>query len=214
MIRAYEQADVDEVIRVWLASTIPGQSFLPEEHWRAEEREVREELMPVAETWVVEEAGELVAFMSLLGNMIGGLFTHPDHQGRKRGGWKWLGLSHPHTEDPPLSIHRFHLRPKRPSSSVEDQERISGPAPQYPDQVVELAPPELVRALGSGAGNGDPGDPHRLTLSEGEPELSIPRRAWARSWRKCGRDDWSLSNNGRRSRQRIDTGSNLRFGNG
>ncbi len=85
MIRAYEQADADEVIRVWLASTIPGQSFLPEEHWRAEEREVREELMPVAETWVVEEAGELVAFMSLLGNMIGGLFTHPDHQGKGHG---------------------------------------------------------------------------------------------------------------------------------
>ena len=72
------------MIGLWLASTIPGQSFLPEDHWRAMEPEIRE-LLPQAETWVIEEDGELVAFMSLLGNLIGGLFTHPDHQGRGYG---------------------------------------------------------------------------------------------------------------------------------
>ncbi len=43
------------------------------------------ELVPIAETWVVEEDGELVAFMSLLDNLIGALFTHPDHQGKGHG---------------------------------------------------------------------------------------------------------------------------------
>ena len=85
MIRPLVAADVDEVIAVWLASTIPGQAFLPEEHWRAMEPEVRGRLMPVAETWVVVEEGRIVAFMSLLGDLIGGLFTHPDHQGRGHG---------------------------------------------------------------------------------------------------------------------------------
>ena len=85
MIRAFEPADEDDLIRVWLASTIPGQSFLPEEHWRAMESEIREQLVPIAETWVVEEDGEIVAFMSLLDNMIGGLFTHPDRQGKGHG---------------------------------------------------------------------------------------------------------------------------------
>jgi hypothetical protein len=59
-IRAFEPADEDDMIRVWLASTIPGQSFLPEEHWRAMEPEIRE-LVPLAEIWVVEEDGEIVA---------------------------------------------------------------------------------------------------------------------------------------------------------
>jgi putative acetyltransferase len=85
MIRAFEPADADDLIRVWLASTIPGQSFLPEEHWRAMEPAIRDDLMPIAETWVVEENGKLVAFMSLLGNLIGGLFTHPAHQGKGHG---------------------------------------------------------------------------------------------------------------------------------
>jgi putative acetyltransferase len=85
MIRAFEPADEDDLIRVWLDSTIPDQPFLPEEHWRAMEPEIREGLLPTAETWVIEEDGRLVAFMSLLGNMIGGLFAHPDHQGQGRG---------------------------------------------------------------------------------------------------------------------------------
>jgi putative acetyltransferase len=66
VIRALEPADVDDLIRVWLASTIPGQSFLPEAHWRAMERDVREQLLPIAETWVVKESGEVVAFMAII----------------------------------------------------------------------------------------------------------------------------------------------------
>ena len=46
---------------------------------------IREKYLPVAETWVVEEEGEIVAFMALLDDMIGGLFTHPDQQGRGYG---------------------------------------------------------------------------------------------------------------------------------
>ncbi len=84
MIRPFDPADEDDTIGVWLASTIPGQSLLPEEYWRAMEPEIRE-LVPIAETWVVEEGGEIVAFMSLLDNVIGGLFAHPDHQGNGYG---------------------------------------------------------------------------------------------------------------------------------
>jgi len=85
MIRPFQPDDLDDVIRVWLASTIPGQTFLPAEHWLAMEPVVREELVPIADTWVVEDDGELVAFMSLLDDLIGGLFTHPDRQGEGHG---------------------------------------------------------------------------------------------------------------------------------
>ncbi len=83
-LRPYRADDEDAVIRLWLAATIPGQAFLPEEHWRAMEPAIRE-LMPIAETWVVEAGGEVVAFMALLDDLIGGLFTLPAHQGRGHG---------------------------------------------------------------------------------------------------------------------------------
>ncbi len=85
MIRSYDPSDEDALIQVWLSSTIPGQPFVSEERWRAMESDIRRELLPIADTWVVEADGSLVAFMALLGNLIGGLFTHPDHQGRGYG---------------------------------------------------------------------------------------------------------------------------------
>ena len=84
MIRPFDPADEDDTIGVWLASTIAGQSFLPAGYWGAMEPEIRA-LVPIAETWVVDEGGEIVAFISLLDNMIGGLFAHPAHQGNGYG---------------------------------------------------------------------------------------------------------------------------------
>ena len=85
VLRHFEPADEDELVRVWLASTIPGQDFLSEEYWRSQEPVVREHFIPIADTWIVEQHGELVAFMSILDHTIGGLFTHPDHQGKGYG---------------------------------------------------------------------------------------------------------------------------------
>ena len=85
VLRHFEPADEDELVRVWLASTIPGQDFLPEDFWRSQEPFVREHFIPRADTWIVEQDGELVAFMSIFQGTIGGLFTHPDHQGNGYG---------------------------------------------------------------------------------------------------------------------------------
>ena len=85
VLRHFEPGDEDELVRVWLAATIPGQDFLSEEYWRSQEPLVREHFIPLADTWIVEQDGELVAFMSILDNMIGGLFTQPDHQGKGYG---------------------------------------------------------------------------------------------------------------------------------
>jgi putative acetyltransferase len=85
MIRRFRSGDTDDLIVVWLASTIPGQPFVPEAEWRALESEIRDDLLPIADTWVVEQDDELVAFMSIIDHMIGGLFTRPEHQGEGHG---------------------------------------------------------------------------------------------------------------------------------
>lgn len=51
----------------------PASPFLPEERWRAVERDVRDQLLPGADTWVMEDGGALVAFMSVIDDLIGGL---------------------------------------------------------------------------------------------------------------------------------------------
>ena len=49
------------------------------------EGDLRDELLTVAETWVVKQDGEVVAFMSIIEQLIGGLFTHPGRQGYGHG---------------------------------------------------------------------------------------------------------------------------------
>lgn len=83
-LRPQIDADTDALIALWLESTISGQAFLPEQHWRSEEPSIRS-LMPSADVTVVEAHGEIVAFIALLGDLVGGLFTHPDHQGAGHG---------------------------------------------------------------------------------------------------------------------------------
>lgn len=102
-LRPYRADDEEEVIALWLASTIEGQSFLPEEYWRAMEPEIRA-LTPQAETWVLAGGDELVAFMALLDDTIGGLFTHPDHQSSGHGARL---VAHARTLHDPLFVEVF-----------------------------------------------------------------------------------------------------------
>lgn len=131
------------MISVWLASTIPGQAFLPEAHWRAMEPEIRE-LMPVAETWVVEDQGEIVAFMSLLDNLIGGLFTLPEHQGK---GYGRALVEHARDRFDPLLVEVFEanrnaLRFYRRCGFVDHERRIDQTS-GLPQLILRLDEPAL-----------------------------------------------------------------------
>ena len=148
MIRRFEPADEDDLIRVWLASTIPGQSFLPEEHWHSMEPVVRERLLPIAETWVVEEDGDLVAFMSLLDNLIGGLFTHPDHQGRGHG--RAL-IEHARGRFDPVLVEVFEANEKAMgfyrSCGFVDHERRVDELSGLPQLILRLEDPTALKAV-------------------------------------------------------------------
>ncbi len=85
MIRRYQPADIAAVLDVFVEASIAGQSFLSADFWRDQAAVVRDELMPIAETWVVEEDGAVVAFVSMLDHTIGGLFTSPSQQGKGYG---------------------------------------------------------------------------------------------------------------------------------
>ena len=85
MIRKYADADCDEVIEVWHAASRIATPFLSDEFMSAERVNIRTEWLPTAETWVTEIDGTIAGFIALIGNEVGGLFVHPDYQGRGIG---------------------------------------------------------------------------------------------------------------------------------
>lgn len=84
-IRKYQAEDLEKVLEVWYDSSVKAHSFIPEEFWAAQKNDLREKYLPQAQSWVAVEKGEVVGFISLLGDYIGGLFIAPIYQGKGFG---------------------------------------------------------------------------------------------------------------------------------
>lgn len=81
MIRAYQPADLDDVLSVWSRASELAHPFLGEAFASAERENIATVYIPNAETWVWEQSGRVVGFIALLGNEVGGLFVDPDFHG-------------------------------------------------------------------------------------------------------------------------------------
>lgn len=78
MIRKYQPADCEDVVHVWARASAVAHPFLSEEFLERERHNISDVYLPQAETWVAEAGGQVVGFISLLGNEVGGLFVDPD----------------------------------------------------------------------------------------------------------------------------------------
>jgi|SRR6056297_985024 len=84
-IREFVPGDTEKVLEIWFEASRSAHWFLGDSLLRSLKEEVRNKYIPMAETWISEEHGELIGFISLIGNYIGALFVHPFHQGKGAG---------------------------------------------------------------------------------------------------------------------------------
>jgi putative acetyltransferase len=85
MIRLFRQRDTDDLIEVWYRASVIAHHFVPKDFWAQERAAIRARYLPIAETYIYEEDGRLLGFISLLEKHIGGLFIDPEAQGRGIG---------------------------------------------------------------------------------------------------------------------------------
>lgn len=85
MIRKYEEKDLDELLDVWYRASLVAHSFLSDGFFEQERKNIREIYMDMAETWVYEEGGRVVGFISLIENEVGAIFVLPESQGKGIG---------------------------------------------------------------------------------------------------------------------------------
>jgi putative acetyltransferase len=84
-IRQYEVSDLDAVLSSWENATRLAHPYLTEEFLAQERINTAEIYLPNTDTWVIEIEGEVVGFIALMGNEIGGFFVHPAHHGKGAG---------------------------------------------------------------------------------------------------------------------------------
>ncbi|MDU4959536.1 MAG: N-acetyltransferase [Sporomusaceae bacterium] len=87
MIRAFESADLDALLAIWLRVNIAAHDFIDPQYWRDNAALVRS-LLPQAAILVAEaEGGGIDGFIGVVDDSyIAGLFVVPDRQGTGIGG--------------------------------------------------------------------------------------------------------------------------------
>ena len=85
MIREYEPRDQHDLLAAWEAASALAHPFLSQEFQAQVRHDIPNLYLPNAETWVAEEAGRVVGFISLLGNEVGAIFLQPDFHGKGIG---------------------------------------------------------------------------------------------------------------------------------
>lgn len=78
VIRRYQPADCEDVLRVWARATAVAHPFLSEEFLDLERHNIPNVYLPIAETWVWVADKQVVGFISLLGNEVGAIFVDPE----------------------------------------------------------------------------------------------------------------------------------------
>ncbi|MCA9919381.1 MAG: GNAT family N-acetyltransferase [Anaerolineales bacterium] len=80
MIRKYQAEDLEIVLDIWYQASLVAHGFLTAEFLQEERVKLKEVFLPQSETWVYELDGDVVGFLSLVENEVGGLFIRPSHQ--------------------------------------------------------------------------------------------------------------------------------------
>ena len=77
-IRPYNAAtDLTRILDIWFAASLKGHPFIGRDKLAEQRQLIRDVYMPQAESWVLCREDEVVGFISLLGNNVGGLFVDP-----------------------------------------------------------------------------------------------------------------------------------------
>lgn len=69
----------------WESASRIAHPFLTEEFQQQERHNIPNVYMPVAETWVIEQDGQVIGFVALIGNEVGGLFVKSEFHGTGAG---------------------------------------------------------------------------------------------------------------------------------
>ena len=80
-IRKYINTDLENILSVWEKASNLAHPFLSKEFLSQERLNIQNIYIPVADTLVADVNGGAVGFISMIGNVVGGLFLDPEFHG-------------------------------------------------------------------------------------------------------------------------------------
>ncbi|SFB39000.1 N-acetyltransferase [Clostridium frigidicarnis] len=85
-IKKLEKDNVDRVMEIWLDSTVKAHDFIDKSYWLTNYDTVKNNYIPMSETYVYEESNIIKGFISIIeGEFIGALFVDSKSQNKGIG---------------------------------------------------------------------------------------------------------------------------------
>ncbi|WKD85795.1 putative N-acetyltransferase YjaB [Polaribacter huanghezhanensis] len=85
MIRKYNETEIPRLLEIWENAALIAHPFLSDEFHQMVKKAMKEMYLPNSNTWVYEESGNILGFIAMLNNEIGGLFVDPNQQSKGIG---------------------------------------------------------------------------------------------------------------------------------
>lgn len=79
MIRKYQNSDLNSIIHIWEEASKGAHPFLEFNYTNMVKEQLINIYIPKADTWIYTHNNEVLGFISMLNNVIGGLFVCPKH---------------------------------------------------------------------------------------------------------------------------------------
>jgi putative acetyltransferase len=86
MIRSYRETDLEDIMTIWYEAQHIAHPFLSTDFVDDVKIMMIEKFIPDSKTWVYEDQGQIVGFIAMMNNEIGGLFISPNEQSKGIGG--------------------------------------------------------------------------------------------------------------------------------
>lgn len=116
MIRLLRSQDLEAAVSIWFDASIKAHSFIEESFWASQKENMRDIYLPNSESWVYEEKGQILGFISYYEGTIPAIFVDPNSQSHGIG-TKLLDMLKNKYSDLSLTVytqndktHRFYLR--------------------------------------------------------------------------------------------------------
>ena len=84
-IRISNQSDIDSIVDIWYSVSITAHSFIDPKYWEASKHDMKNTYLPQAETYVIEDSGIILGFVSMVDNYLAALFIKTEFQGNGYG---------------------------------------------------------------------------------------------------------------------------------
>ena len=84
MIRVLQEADMEQVVAIWLDTNLKAHHFIPAQYWKSN-IELVKEMLPQAEVYVYENNSRIEGFIGLSDEYMEGIFVRDEMQSQGIG---------------------------------------------------------------------------------------------------------------------------------